>query len=66
MRSGSLKITNIITTKHGTKKVEVHLTKEDEIHLLEYALSDLMNKGAVSIIQERERFLLDIPPGGNA
>lgn len=52
--------------RSGDKRVEIHLSKDDEKHLLQYAFNELLQKGAISVVQEQNEFLLKIPPGGNA
>lgn len=64
LRSG-MKVTNVITTKQGNKKIEIVLDKETELHLLQFAFRELMERGAINIKQERDKYLLDIPAQGN-
>lgn len=62
--------TKKITAKKGLIKVDVELTVEEERLLLEYALNDLIEKGAVSIIKEKNEEqiykLIFEAPQGNA
>ncbi len=60
-----MKVKSIVTTKVGDKKITLLLSKDDEAYLLQYAFNDLMEKGAVSIVKERENYLLKLPVQGN-
>lgn len=61
-----MRITNKVKAKNGTSKIEVLLTKEDELYLLQYAFNELIEKGAVAVVKDREEYLLKIQPEGNA
>lgn len=60
-----MKVNSIVTTKVGDKKVTITLSKTDEQHLLQFALNTLIDKGAITIVQEREQWLLKIPVEGH-
>ena len=61
-----MKVLKIVTTKIGDKKVEIALSKDDEKYLLQYAFNDLLEKGAISVVKERNDYLMKMEVGGNA
>ena len=49
----------------GDKRIEIELSKEDEAHLLQYAFNELISKGALQVVKERDEYLLKIEVQGN-
>ena len=58
-------MTKIVTMRTGDKRIEIELSKEDEAHLLQYAFNELISKGAIQVVKERDEYLLKIEVQGN-
>ena len=63
-----MKVKEVVTMRKGGREIKVELHEKDYLNLLQYALNDLMEKGAISIVRDTQdeqiyRLIFEEPKG---